>query len=119
MRALRVLVIEDDALLGLFLGEMLEGMGHSVCAIEATEAGAVTAAAQFRPDLMIVDAQLREGSGVSAVGQILQTGFVPHVFVSGANVQALRPGAVTSPFLKAISRRRSSGQSRRRQRFDT
>ena len=94
MRALRVLVVEDDALLGVFLGEMLEGMGHSVCAIEATEAGAVAAAAQLRPELMIVDAQLREGSGVSAVEQILQTRFVPHVFVSGAKVQALRAGAI-------------------------
>jgi DNA-binding response OmpR family regulator len=102
MRALRVLVVEDDALLGFFLGEMIEGMGHSVCAIEATEGDAVKAAARLRPDIMIVDAQLREGSGVAAVEQILLAGFVPHVFVSGAKVQALRTGAVLihKPFLE-------------------
>ena len=103
MRALRVLVVEDDALLGFFLGEMLEGMGHSICACEATEAGAIAAATEFRPDLMIVDAQLREGSGVSAVEQILRAGFVPHVFVSGAHVRAPRSGAVIihKPFFEA------------------
>ena len=103
MRALRVLVVEDDALLAFFLGEMLEGMGHFVCATEATEAGAVSAATLFRPDLMIVDAHLREGSGISAVEQILQTEFLPHVFVSGAQVSAPRRGAVIlhKPFFEA------------------
>jgi two-component system, response regulator PdtaR len=44
----------------------------------------------------IVDAQLREGNGVSAVDQILGTGFVPHLFISGdiKTILAGRPGAV-------------------------
>ena len=37
MKALRVLVIEDDALIGLLLAELLAGMGHDVCATAATE----------------------------------------------------------------------------------
>jgi DNA-binding response OmpR family regulator len=94
MGALRVLVVEDDALLGFFLSEMLAAMGHVVCAIEATEAGAVKAAGQYSPDLMIVDTQLREGNGVSAVDQILKTGPIPHVFISGAKVRAPASGAV-------------------------
>jgi CheY-like chemotaxis protein len=71
-------------------------MGHDVCAIETTEAAAVTAAAQYRPDLMIVDARIDDGSGVSAVDKILRTGFVPHLFISGniSNIRALRPNAV-------------------------
>ncbi|WP_245412182.1 response regulator [Methylocella silvestris] len=87
-------MVEDDALNALFLGQMLEEMGHVVCAMEATEAGAVAAAAQFRPDLMIVDAQLRDGSGVIAVERILENGFIPHVFVSGGRVRATRSDAV-------------------------
>jgi CheY-like chemotaxis protein len=96
MRALRVLVVEDNAIIGMLLAEVLAGMGHDVCAIEATEADAVTAAARCRPDLMIVDVQLGDGSGVFAIEKILRTGFVPHVFVSGdtLGVRALRPGAV-------------------------
>ncbi len=94
--AMRVLVVEDDAIIGTLLAEMLAGMGHDVCAIEATEADAVSAAARCKPDLMIVDVGLGEGSGVSAVETIYRTGPVPHVFVSGAisGLQALRPGSI-------------------------
>jgi DNA-binding response OmpR family regulator len=96
MKALRVLVVEDDALIGMLFADTLAAMGYDVCAIEATEADAVAAAARYKPDLMIVDAQLRDGSGVSAVEEILRTGWVPHVFVSGetSGIQALRPGAI-------------------------
>jgi len=96
MKALRVLVVEDDMITGVLLGELLEQMGYDVCAIESTEADAVTAAVQYRPDLMIVDVQLGDGSGVSAVEEILRAGPVSYVFVSGdlAGIQALRPGTV-------------------------
>jgi DNA-binding response OmpR family regulator len=96
MKALRVLVVEDDILIGMLLADTLGAMGYEVCAIEATETGAVAAAARCNPDLMIVDARLRDGSGVSAVEEILRTGWVPHVFVSGetSTILALRPGAI-------------------------
>ena len=94
MKALRILVVEDDAVIGMLLAEMLVGMGHDVCAIEATQAGAVTAAIRCRPDLMIVDAKLREGSGIAAVEEILRTDAVPYVFMSGARVQVLSSDAV-------------------------
>ena len=96
MKALRVLVVEDEILIGMLLADALGAMGYEVCAIEATEIGAVAAAARCNPDLMIVDARLRDGSGVSAVEEILRTGWVPHVFVSGetSTIQALRPGAI-------------------------
>lgn len=96
MKALRVLVVEDDAVIAMLLADMFAAMGHDVCAIEATEAGAVAAADRCRPDLMIVDARLGDGNGFSAVEKILQTGFVPHVFISGdiSTVRARKPGAV-------------------------
>jgi len=94
---LRVLVVEDDALLGLTLGDLLAGMGHTVCAIEATQVGAVAAAARHEPDLMIVDSRLGTGSGVAAVEEIERTGFIPCLFVSGdtSAIRSQRPGAVT------------------------
>ena len=39
-----VLKTRDDALIGMLLAEVLERMGHEVCAIEANEADAVAAA---------------------------------------------------------------------------
>jgi DNA-binding response OmpR family regulator len=105
MKALRVLVIEDDALIALLLAELLAGMGYDVCATAATEAEAVNAAARHRPDLMIVDAGLGRGSGVSAVEEIQRGGPVAHLFISGdaGRVRTRKPGAVVvrKPFRKA------------------
>jgi len=96
MKALRILVLEDDAMIGMLLGAMLEEMGHTVCAIVAEETDAVSAAALHRPDLMIVDARLGIGSGLAAMDEILRAGFVPHFFISGniAKVTAVLPDSV-------------------------
>ena len=118
MKALSVLVVEDDAIVGMLLAELLEVMGYDVCAIEVTEADAVAAAIRCRPDLMIVDVQLSNGSGLSAVEEILRTRTIPYVIVSGdiSEVQALRPGAVLmqkpyreSDIVQAIQSARGAG----------
>jgi CheY-like chemotaxis protein len=96
MNGLRILIAEDDALIAMYLAEMLVEMGHEVCASESSQAGAVAAAERCRPDLMIVDAGLAPGDGVLAVQQILERGFIPHVFISGdrSRARSLRDGAV-------------------------
>ncbi len=94
MKALRVLVVEDNAIIGMLLGEMLTDMGHDVCGVETTEADAVAAAARCKPDLMIVDARLGDGSGVKAIRTILLSGPMPHLFISGTDVEADSPDAV-------------------------
>ncbi len=113
MKALRILVVEDDAMIAMHLADLLAVMGHDICAIEATKAGAEAAAIQCRPDLMIVDARLGDESGVSAVAEILRTGFVPHVFISGdvSTIRTLVPDAVAiqkpfeeSDLIRAIER---------------
>jgi CheY-like chemotaxis protein len=96
MTPLRIMIVEDDSVVSMLLAEVLGWMGHDVCAIATDESYAVAAAAETRPDMMIVDVRLRGGSGVCAVDEILRTGFVPHVFVSGdiSSVRALKPDAI-------------------------
>ena len=96
MTVYNILVVEDDILIGMLLTDMLTELGHVVCAVERTEANAVAAAMRLHPDLMIVDANLSEGSGISAVETILKDSFVPHVFVTGdkRGTQQLRPDDV-------------------------
>jgi len=96
MNALRVLLVEDDALIGMLLADMLTGVGHKVCEIAVTEAEAVAAAAEHRPDLMIVDVGLGKGSGVAAMEEILRGWYVPHLYMTGnvARIGALRQHAV-------------------------
>lgn len=104
-RSVRVLVIEDDAFIAMLLSEILAGMGHLVCATAATESEAVAAAAHCGPDLIIADAGLGKGSGVSAVEEICRAKPVAHVFISGdaERVRLRHPEAVVvrKPFRQA------------------
>jgi CheY-like chemotaxis protein len=96
MKRLSIMIVEDDAMIAFLLGEILKGMGHHVCATEATEDNAIAAALRYKPDLMIVDEHLRDGSGLSAVDVVLGNGPVPHLFVSGdaREITRRRPRAI-------------------------
>jgi CheY-like chemotaxis protein len=92
----RILVVEDNPLVGMLLAEMLEQMGHTVCGVAATEQAAIAAAAEQLPDLIIADAKLGNGSGLAAVSEILLLHDVAHIFMSGdiASLAERRPHAV-------------------------
>src|SRR5271154_3849968 len=95
MNALRTLVVEDDAIIGGLLAETLEGLGHTVCAVESNVANAAAAASRWHPDLMIVDVGLGQATGIAAVKEILRSRFVPHVFVTGETVRGMSLGPNT------------------------
>jgi CheY-like chemotaxis protein len=103
MKKLSILLVEDDAMIGAVLAEMLADLGYETGAIQATEEGAVAAAERHRPDLMIVDLKLAVGTGVAAVERITRAAPIPHVFMSGLGPRAARPGDVvlTKPFHEA------------------
>jgi DNA-binding response OmpR family regulator len=93
---LRILVVEDNATIGALLAEMLIEMGHAICAIEVTGAGAVNAAARDKPDLIIVDVQLGDGDGISTAEAICRIAPIPYLLISGdiSRVRNLEPGSV-------------------------
>lgn len=92
---MRILIAEDEWLIALLLTDLLEEMGHNVCAAVVTEAQAIFAATVYRPDLIIADVYLHDGSGVQAIRNILQFGFVPHLFMTGNPFQlSIDPGAI-------------------------
>jgi CheY-like chemotaxis protein len=94
VNTLRVLLVEDDALIGALLAELLSVLGHDVCATATTEADAVAAAAQYDPDLILVDVTLKEGDGVSAMRTIARTSNARHVFMTGTGRREFPDGAV-------------------------
>lgn len=93
---LKIVIVEDDALIAMFLEELLELEGHQVCATAASQDQAVAAALRYQPDLMIVDGSLGQDSGVAAMAQILAHGPMPHLYVTGdvRHIAELAPGAV-------------------------
>jgi two-component system, response regulator PdtaR len=103
MKPLRILVVEDNAVIGMLLARMLTCMGHEVCAVETSEDDAVAAAIRLSPDMMIVDVVLGNGSGIAAVEQVRRTRPVPHIFMSGGPVRPAGVGGVVlqKPFGEA------------------
>jgi len=91
---LRVLLVEDDGVIGGLLTELLSSLGHQVCATAQTEAEAVAAAARHGPDLILVDITLKQGDGVSAMRRIAETRHSPHVFMTGGGRRDVPEGAV-------------------------
>ena len=105
MPTLNILIIEDEAIIGMLLSEVLVGLGHSVIGVVGTESAAVTLAAEYRPDLLIVDAGLTKGNGISAVDHIIADRYVPHFFTTGnvLKVRLVKPDAIIleKPFHEA------------------
>ena len=79
----RILIIEDETVIAMDLSDIVTGIGHEVCAVEATASGAVAAAERERPDLVLADIQLADGSsGIDAVKHILASFSVPVIFIT-------------------------------------
>ncbi len=78
--ALRVLVVEDDAVNRRFIGEWLIGQGHE-CLLTSSLAEATTAVQQRRIDLCLADLRLPDGDGRDL--QPLLAEHVPLLLMSG------------------------------------
>ncbi|MBN9538614.1 MAG: response regulator [Reyranella sp.] len=82
--SVRVLVIEDEAVIALDVADIVRNAGHEVVGIAATEKAAIDLAAKHSPHLVLADIQLRgSDSGISAVNQIMKSMSVPVIFVTG------------------------------------
>lgn len=99
MKAPRILIVDDDAVIGMLMAEILETEGFVICGVETTEPGAVSAAMRERPDLVIIDQVLGTGSGVRAIEEIVRDSPVPYVLISGM-VGARTRKVLLKPFRK-------------------
>lgn len=68
---LRVLLVEDSALLAERLRESLDGLENiEVVGVVADESSAVAAAREQRADVIVLDLQLKEGTGFGVVQRL-------------------------------------------------
>ena len=82
--SVRILVIEDEAIIALDVADIVRNAGHEVVGIAATEKTAVELAKKHSPHLVLADIQLRGAdSGISAVNEIMKAMTVPVIFVTG------------------------------------
>jgi CheY-like chemotaxis protein len=81
----RVLIIEDDPVIGLDLEGIVLRLGHGVTGIARNRTDAVALAIKDPPDLVLADVQLADNSsGIDAVNEILaQFSDMPVIFITG------------------------------------
>jgi CheY-like chemotaxis protein len=79
----RILIIEDNALLAIELEELIESLGHRPIGPVATGAQAIDLAKREKPDLILSDVKLRDGtSGIDAVDHIRSDIDIPVIYVT-------------------------------------
>jgi DNA-directed RNA polymerase specialized sigma24 family protein/CheY-like chemotaxis protein len=79
----RILIIEDEAIIALHIKQIVESLGHEAIAIVRTRAEAVAKAREERPELVLADISLADGSsGIDAVKDILAEQEVPVIFIT-------------------------------------
>ncbi|PZO67428.1 MAG: response regulator [Paracoccus denitrificans] len=80
----RVMVIEDETIIAMDLKGIVQAMGHEVTGIARTHSAAVELGKNRRPDLILADIQLADGSsGIDAVNELLgSVGDIPVIFIT-------------------------------------
>lgn len=80
---MNILICEDNPIIAMDLGGMLEDMGHQVCATVDTSTKAVQQCGRTKPDLVMVDLNLADGrTGLDLVNSLADL-CIPSVIVSG------------------------------------
>jgi CheY-like chemotaxis protein/DNA-directed RNA polymerase specialized sigma24 family protein len=79
-----ILIIEDEAIIALDLESIVSEMGHKVTAVARTRDAAVRMGLASKPDLILADVHLADGSsGIDAVNQLLKDlGDIPVIFIT-------------------------------------
>ena len=81
--AARVLIIEDEPIIGLDLTRLARELGHTVVGVAATRSEAVAMAQETHPGLVLADVRLADGSsGMDAAADILLSLDVPVIFIT-------------------------------------
>ncbi len=79
----RILVVEDEGIVGLDIQSKLEAMGYDVPTVVSTAQDAISTAERMRPDLVLMDIQLEgEMDGVDAAERIGEDYQIPVVYLT-------------------------------------
>ena len=95
-----VMIIEDEAIIALDIQGLVEELGHNVTGVAATRTEAQKLVAQKKPDILLADIQLADGSsGIDAASDILAELDIPVVFITAFPERLLTGRQVEPTFL--------------------
>lgn len=100
-----VLIIEDEPIIAMDIEELVQGCGHRVVGVAASEQEAVEIATRTKPGLILADINLGiGGDGTTAVTRIMKRHHAPVIFVTAyperlLTGQSVEPAfVITKPF---------------------
>jgi DNA-binding LytR/AlgR family response regulator len=100
---LKIMIVEDEALLALELELEVEAAGHEVVGTAASRSAALDIVANAGPQFAFVDVHLTDGPSGIEIGRHLASTGIPFVFVTG-NVKRIPDdfvgaiGAIEKPY---------------------
>ena len=96
----RILVVEDDAVSGMYLKSVLEEFGYDVPCVASSLEEVLKSIPTFSPDLVLMDIVLSgPGDGIDAAGSIASTHDVPVIFLTAHTDEAMIGRArLTGPY---------------------
>jgi CheY-like chemotaxis protein len=87
---LRILIVEDEVLVSMFLADVLTDLGHTVTGTADTVDTALEVAAQHPCDLAFIDLGLAgHGDGIEVAQQLRERHGIPALLMSGASEAAV------------------------------
>lgn len=100
MTEIKVLVVEDEAIVAMDVKYRLESLGYIIPAIASTGEDAIKLAAQTSPEVILMDIMLGKGiDGVEAAEKIHSVSDIPIIYLSAyADEKTLARAKITKPF---------------------
>lgn len=95
-----VLIVEDEAVVGLDLSLQLEALGYAVVGVATSGEEAVQSARSLSPDLILMDVRLQGAvDGIEAAARIRGVQEVPIIFLTSySDDETVRRAARTAPY---------------------
>jgi CheY-like chemotaxis protein len=86
MKKIRILIVEDEAMIAQCMKMELEANGYEVCNFVSTGIEAIQEFKKHKPDLVLMDVNLPgEIDGIEAAKEILSNKNVPLILMTGYN----------------------------------
>ena len=84
MNGLNIVIAEDDAIIKMYLVQLLEGAGHNIVGTAATGKGVIAEVDDNKPDILLLDIGLKGDLDGIETAIVVQKEFsTPLIFISG------------------------------------
>ena len=96
----KILIIEDESIIGMDISHKLEVMGYAVAGMADTAEGAIEMIRKDKPDLILMDIVLKDDSdGIKAAEEIFGKYNLPVIFITAySDEQTIQRAKISEPY---------------------